>query len=101
MEKIIKRILDNKLQDFSGTRLKGQLVLHDELVNEVLGLGLVELTKPPTKGDAVEASAEASSAIALPDPRTLLSALKIDQLNYRSEVGQVTLELDVRIPDRD
>ncbi|PHI20103.1 hypothetical protein CEQ90_09110 [Lewinellaceae bacterium SD302] len=101
MEKIIKRILDNKLQDFSGTRLKGQLVLHDELVNEVLGLGLVELTKSPANGDTVEATTEASSAISPPDPRVMLSALKIDQLNYRSEVGQVTLELDVSIPDRD
>lgn len=96
MNEILARIVANELRDFAGARLKGHVVLHDELVNEVLTLGLAELkhtttalTKPAEATQAEEASV---------DWQKLLRAVKIEQLDFRTEKGSAIVDLSVEIP---
>ena len=93
MEHILQNILDRKLQDFKSARIKGQLCLSDELVNEVLRLSVKEMTSEVAK----PAHSEAEGKPQPPDLPTILSYLNIEKLNYRTEASKTIIELSANL----
>lgn len=90
---MLQRLLNNQLADLAGTRIEGQIVLSDALMNEAIQLGLKEIATP------VNTEKAAVSTVDFPviNPRDLLAALTIEKLNYRTENGKTTLEIKAGI----
>ncbi|MEL6141666.1 MAG: hypothetical protein AAFU67_08610 [Bacteroidota bacterium] len=87
MEAIIKRVINNQLQDFKGMQAAGKLVLSDELMNEVINVGLGAIQ--PTENTRPE---KESSSLVNIDPIKVMSWLSIDQLQYRTEEGKTIVQ---------
>lgn len=95
MEAIIKGILERELRDFSGTRIAGQLVLSDQLVNEVLHLGIKQvkgMTSEVAKS-AQKTTTDAPSPTDGLDIKEIIDRLQINKLEYHTEKGQTVIEL--------
>jgi hypothetical protein len=87
---MLQRLLNNKFTDLAGTQIEGQIVLSDALMNEVIKIGLQEMSAPPAETTVTETVAADAPAV---NPRDLLAALTIDKLNYRTENGKTIIEV--------
>jgi len=92
MQHLIKRVLDNQLQDFKGLRAAGRVVLADELVNELLGAGLQAVQRTSNTRPPVTSEAELHI-----DPVQVISWLSIDRLQYKTEAGNTALDFEVTL----
>lgn len=88
---MIQRLLNNNLADLAGTRIEGQIVLSDELMNEVIQMGLTQMTATPVV-PINPPSGEKTPEVEI-NPRDLLTALNIEKLNYRTENGKTIIEV--------
>lgn len=91
---ILERLLADDLRAVEGSYVRGELHVHDSLVNEVLQ----QLVRPPA-GPAVAPPPTpqgGSATAALPDLGRIRSLLQIDELAFESRNGKNILKFSVR-----
>lgn len=97
MHPIQKHLFETSFQDLAGSRIEGTIVVSEALIN--LGvmdfLNNLQQAPAPTAIGAPEATPEKSGSA--PDPKALLSAVKVEQLNIRMEKGKLLIDLKAGI----
>ncbi|MBB4078730.1 hypothetical protein GGR28_001343 [Lewinella aquimaris] len=94
MHPVLKHLIETDFADLNGTHVEGQIALSDDIINMGLHEVLSQLRQPAVPKDTAPAPPPAANTSeSMPDPRVLLSKLKVEHLKYRTEVGKTVLEI--------
>ena len=100
MNPILQHLLDTNFNDLKGSKVDGQLVISDELINLGIHDVLTQLKSPdPAPAAAPKEAAKGASTdeVSLPDPKEMLRHVTIDHLKYRTEAGRTVLEIRAKV----
>ncbi|HKL31612.1 MAG TPA: hypothetical protein VJ919_03710 [Tangfeifania sp.] len=93
MNPIIRRITENRLNDFKGLSIEGEIPISEEMVNEVLQLFLHQKKKPQKTG---EPEASSSSGENSPDIGQILDSLDENDIKIEFKEKKAVLKVTVR-----
>jgi hypothetical protein len=101
MHPVLKHLIDTDFADLDGSKLEGQIVLTDELINAGITNVLVQLMRSPSPADTAPASPPKSSAAVEDSPDIdvsgLLQKVTLSHIRYRTEAGKTILELKAEL----
>jgi hypothetical protein len=97
MNPVLDHLINSEFADLEGSRMEGQLVLTDTLVNAGLTNLLVQIMRPASPEKPAPASPPPSPVPTTGAPgldvKKLLEKVTIDHIHYRTEHGRTILEL--------
>lgn len=97
MHPIQKHLFETNFQDLAGSRIEGTIVVSEALINLGVMDFLNNLQQAPATAPEVTPEKTGSAPSNPPDPKALLSAVKVEQLNIRMEKGKLLIDLKAGI----
>lgn len=92
MNKIIERITGNRLKDFSGLSIEGELPVSEEMINNVIQLCMGEIEKSsPDQEVSVSSTNENQTTIS-----KIISMLDVKDVKIGLKEKKAVLKLDIR-----
>lgn len=96
MNPIIRRITENRLNDFKGLSIEGEIPVSEEMLNEVLQLFLHQ-KKAPKKAERTEqSSSSSSSGNDSPDIGQILDSLDENDVKIEFKEKKAVLKVTAR-----
>ncbi len=92
MNKIIERITSNRLKDFSGLSIEGELPVSEEMINDVLQLFMGKFEKPSSVDQASDSSAKREHT----DVSEIINMLDVKDVKIGLKEKKAVLKLDIR-----
>lgn len=92
MNKIIKRITTNRLKDFSGLSIEGELPVSEALVNDAIQLFMGKKINSSSDNNASNSSTEEIQM----DISEMISMLDVKDLKVELKEKKAVLKLDMR-----
>ena len=96
MNPIIRRITENRLNDFKGLSIEGEIPISEEMVNEVLQLFLHQKKAPKKTEKTEQSSSSSSSGNDSPDIGQILDSLDENDVKIELKEKQAVLKVTVR-----
>ena len=96
MNPIIQRITENRLSDFKGLSIEGEIPISEEMVNDVLQLFLHQKKAPKKTEKTEQSSSSASSDNDSPDIGQILESLDENDVKIELKEKQAVLKIAVR-----
>jgi hypothetical protein len=93
MNPIIRRITENRLNDFKGLSIEGEIPVSEEMVNEVLQLFLHQKKKPKKTGESSSSSASSEDSV---DFSQIFDSLDENNVKIELREKQAVLKIAVR-----
>ena len=96
MNPIIRRITENRLNDFKGLSIEGEIPISEEMVNDVLQLFLHQKKAPKKTGKTEQSSSSASSDNDSPDFSQIFDSLDENDVKIEFKEKKAVLKVTVR-----
>lgn len=93
MNPIIRRISENRLNDFKGLSIEGEIPVSEEMLNEVLQLFLHQKKKPKKTGESSSSSASSEDSV---DFSQIFDSLDENDVKIELKEKQAVLKVAVR-----
>jgi len=93
MNPIIRRITENRLNDFKGLSIEGEIPISEEMLNEVLQLFLHQKKKPQKTGKPASPSSSGEDS---PDISQILDSLDENDVKIELKEKQAVLKVTAR-----
>ena len=97
MNPIIRRITENRINDFKGLAIEGEIPISEEMVNDVIQLFLHQ-KKAPKKAEKTEKSSSSSSSGSddSPDIGQILDSLDENEVKIEFKEKKAVLKVTAR-----
>ena len=92
MNKIMERITGNRLKDFSGLSIEGELPVSEEMINEVLQLFMGKMEKSTPDQEASASSTKENQT----DFSEILNMLDVKDVKIGFKEKKAVLKFDIR-----
>jgi hypothetical protein len=93
MNPIIRRITENRLNDFKGLSIEGEIPISEEMVNDILQIFLHQKKKPKKTGESSSSSASAEDSA---DFSQIFNSLDENDIKIELKEKQAVLKIEVR-----
>ena len=96
MNPIIRRITENRLNDFKGLSIEGEIPISEEMVNDVLQLFLHQKKAPEKTEKTEQSSSSSSSGNDSPDFSQIFDSLDENNVKIEFKEKKAVLKVTVR-----
>jgi len=93
MNPIIRRITENRLNDFKGLSIEGEIPVSEEMLNELLQLFLLQKKKPKKTGESSSSSASSENSV---DFSQIFDSLDENDVKIELKEKQAVLKVTAR-----
>jgi len=93
MNPIIRRITENRLNDFKGLSIEGEIPVSEEMLNELLQLFLLQKKKPKKTGEPSSSSASSENSV---DFSQIFDSLDENDVKIELKEKQAVLKVTAR-----